>query len=77
MPKEKSPKKVVQNILQIKEGSLIEIKPNGKYLLIMPTDAHVKDISIAISQFFDPTPVFVLAANDVNSIKIAELVEGK
>lgn len=53
----------------------ISIKKNGKYLVILPKDAQIEKISVALAKFFNPTPVFILSANDVNDIKIAELLQ--
>jgi len=55
----------------------IPIKKNGKYLVILPKDANIKAIAPALATFFNPTPVFVLAVNDVTDVKIAELLEEK
>ncbi len=61
--------------VEIVKAKVFEINPKGKYLLIMPVDADLKRIAPALSEFFKPTPVFVLAAQDVNDIKITELIE--
>lgn len=71
MPKTKEEVRVT-----IEKGNLYEINPKGKYLLILPKDANIQLISSAISEFFKPAQVFVLAANDLTEIKIAELVTG-
>lgn len=61
--------------IEIKKANVFELKPEGKYLLILPKDAKVKEISSAIGRFFEPAKVFVLAVNNVTEIKIAELLE--
>ena len=61
----------------IEKGTVIPIKEGGKYLLILPKDANIKEISKAIAKFFAPTPVFVLAVNEVTDIKIAQLLSGE
>ena len=60
----------------LEKANLYEINPNGRYLIVMPKDANLRTISEAISAFFQPAKVFVLAVNDVTEIKIAELVAG-
>lgn len=65
--------------LQLAEAvpmKVLEIKENGKYLMILPKDARIKEIAEALQEFYSPTKFFCLAVNDVNDIKIAELVEG-
>jgi len=52
----------------------IPIKKDGKYLVILPKDANIKQISQALAKFFAPVPVFCLAVNDVTDVKIAELL---
>ncbi len=52
-----------------------KFKANGKYLIVMPKDAKLDKIAPAIGRFFEPAKVFVLAVNEVNSIKITELLE--
>lgn len=63
--------------VSLEKANLYEINPQGKYLIVMPKDANLRLISEAISTFFEPAKVFVLAVNDVTEIKIAELVAGK
>lgn len=61
----------------IEPSKAFKIDKKGKYLLILPKDAKLKALAPAIGKFFAPAPVFVLAVNDVNDIKIAELLEEK
>lgn len=70
----KSKEKIEVHIIPSKT---FEIKPGHKYLMIMPKDAQLNKIAKAISNYFDPVPVFLLAVNDVNEIKIAELLKRK
>jgi len=69
MPKPKSQ-------IQIVPAKAFRLKKGSKYLLILPVDAKTSTIAPAIAKFFgDDTPVFVLAAQDVNEIKLAELMK--
>jgi DNA mismatch repair protein MutH len=61
--------------LIIEKGKAFKINKHGKYLLVMPSHANVNALAPAIAKFFDPVPVFVLAVNDVNDVKLTELVE--
>lgn len=63
-----------KQIVEITKGNLFEINPKGKYLIIFPKDAQIRQISEALGTFFKPAQVFCLAAQDVNSIKITELI---
>lgn len=59
----------------IEKGKAFKISSRSKYLLILPNDAKIKELAPAVAKFFEPTPVFVLVAKDVNQIKLAELIE--
>ena len=63
------------NKLIIEKGKAFKISSKSKYLLIMPETANVATLAPALAKFFEPTPVFVLAAKDVSQIKLAELIE--
>jgi hypothetical protein len=59
----------------IEKGKAFKINKHGKYLLVMPRDAKLDKLAPAIAKFFDPVPVFVLAVNDIDDIKLTELIE--
>lgn len=76
--KTKNPQKKDEAIqIQVMSASIINIKPGGKYLLVLPKDAQINKIAPAVAKFFDPIPVFVLAVNEVTDVKIAELLDGE
>ena len=66
-------KKTVINIIPAKT---FEIKPNSKYLLIMPENADLSsEFQSAVKSFFGDTKILVLASRDVNQIKLTELLQ--
>ena len=64
-------------MLQLQEGKIFKIEPTGKYLVIVPKDAEIKQLANALGTFMKPAKLFVLAVNQVSSIKIAELLENE
>lgn len=66
------PKKI--NI-ELVPAKAFQIKKNSKYLLIMPK-GYVQggEVGKAITAFFGSTKVLVLGPENVNEIKIAELL---
>ena len=64
-------------MLQLQEGKIFKIEPTGRYLIIVPEDAQIKQLASALGAFMEPAKLFVLAVNEVSSIKIAELIEGE
>lgn len=59
----------------IEKGFVFEIKPNGKYLIIMQKTMNLKELSAALQAFFSPAKVMILGAEDVNQFKLTELLE--
>lgn len=72
-----SGKNKVAQVFQLSPGTVFEIKPNGRYLIILPENAELKYIEPAIKDLFGDAKVLVLAARDVSQIKIAELLNEK
>ena len=64
-------------MLQLQEGKIFKIESTGRYLIIVPKDAEIKQLASALGTFMKPAKLFVLAVNDVNDIKIAELLENE
>lgn len=64
-----------KTIIQVAEGKVFEIKPNGKYLLILPQLNVNSDLNAALLKFFGKKQVLAVAVDDVNEVKIAELLE--
>ena len=64
-------------MLQLQEGKIFKIESTGRYLVIVPKDAQIKQLASALGTFMKPAKLFVLAVNEVSSIKIAELIEGE
>ena len=62
-------------MLQLQEGKIFNIESSGKYLVIVPKDAQIKELANALGKFMKPAKLFVLAVNEVSDIKIAELLE--
>lgn len=56
-------------------AKVLKINPKSKYLMIFPVGADLVKIAPALQAFFSPTTLFVLGAQDVNSLKITELIE--
>ena len=67
----------ILKMLQLQEGKIFKIKSTGRYLVIVPEDAEIKRLASALGTFMKPAKLFILAVNDVSSIKIAELIEGE
>ena len=63
--------------MKLNKAKVLEIKKDGRYLLIMPKDSQLTKIAPAIEKLFGKSKVLVLAVNDVNEIKIAELLKEK
>lgn len=62
--------------VKIIPATTLPIIEGRKYLLIVPSAELSAELGTAIQTFFgEKTPVFVIGAKDVNSVKIAELVE--
>lgn len=63
--------------IQIIPAKTFEIKKDHKYLIIMPTapENDFKDLQPAIANFFGSTKVLVIAAKDIDKIKVAEYME--
>ena len=74
--REKSNKKSVGEITQVNvvPTKAFEIKPNHKYLMIMPKDAQLNQFANAFKVFAPNSPIFILAVNDINQVKLAELM---
>lgn len=64
-------------MLQLQEGKIFKIESTGRYLVIVPEDAEIKQLANALGTFMKPAKLFVLAVNEVSSIKIAEIIEGE
>ena len=62
-------------MLQLQEGKIFNIESTGKYLVIVPKDAQIKELAKALGTFMKPAKLFILAVNEVSDIKIAELIE--
>ncbi len=57
------------------KGTIFELEGKKRYLVILPKNAEIKQLGEELGRFFHPCPVFVLAVNDVNDVKIAELID--
>ena len=66
--------------VQLSPGTVFEIKPNGKYFVILDRGNYqpegLADLNIALKEFFGETKFLAILAKDLNSIKIAEMMEG-
>lgn len=61
--------------VELISGTVFEFKKGHKYLLVMPSSSNIEKLAPALRRFFGDTPVFILTANQVNDVKIAELME--
>lgn len=66
------PKKIELEVIQAKT---LELKPGHKYLMIMPVDASLRELQEAMAKWAPEVKIFVLAANDVSDIRIAEILK--
>ena len=57
------------------KGTIFELEGKKRYLVILPKNAEIKLLGEELGRFFYPCPVFCLAVNDVDDVKIAELIE--
>ena len=64
-------------MLQLQEGKIFKIESTGRYLVIVPKDAEIKQLANALGRFMKPSKLFVLAVDQVSDIKIAELLENE
>lgn len=67
--------------IEIVKAKGFEIKPKGKYLIILDrADAgHQNDLvefNERLSELFGKTKVLAIFLKDMNNVKIAELIEG-
>lgn len=62
-------------VISLETGKVFQINPKSKYLIIFPAHAKLQEVAVAIEKYFDPTPVFILGAQDINAIKITEILE--
>ena len=70
------PKKIE---LEIAKASTLELKPGHKYIMIFPKDAKLQELQQGLHALIGDTDIqiFMLAVNDVNQYKIAELMQEK
>lgn len=68
-------KKTTKIRLEIIQARALELKPGHKYLMIMPKDSKVIELQDALKKYLPDVGIFVLAVNDVNDIKLAELIK--
>lgn len=65
--------------VQLIPGTVFEIKPTGKYLLIFDRENYnpsgLKDFNVALKEFFGETKILAIFAKDLQRIKIAEIME--
>lgn len=62
-------------VISLETGKVFQVKKDHKYLIIFPAHAKLQEVGIALEKFFDPAPVFILGAQDINAIKITEILE--
>lgn len=65
--------------IEIVKGTAFELKPDGKYLLIVNRKdvdkGDLKQLDPALKAFFGETKVMAIFADQMTDIKIAELLE--
>lgn len=63
--------------IEILQANTVKFEKGSKYLLILPVINNADEVTKALQTFLGTeTQVFVIAAKDVNAVKIAELVGG-
>lgn len=78
MNKTSSKKKAVKEPqVMLYPGKVFEMKDDAKYLLIFPATDHgdLASLNKILGKFFGDKKVLALFVNDVNDVKIAELLE--
>lgn len=77
MSKSVSKKKTPLPQVTLQEGKIFELKENAKYLLVFPTveKGDLEGLNDVLSKFFGEKKVIALFVNDINDVKIAELLE--
>ena len=66
--------------LIIEKGKAFKINPKSKYLLVFDKadagdDASLTQLNQALKHLFGETKVLAIFAKDINSVKLAEIVE--
>lgn len=64
----------------IEKAKAFKINPKGRYLLIFDKadagdDASLTQLNQALTNLFSPAKVLAIFAKDIDSVKVAELVE--
>jgi late competence protein required for DNA uptake (superfamily II DNA/RNA helicase) len=63
--------------IEVVSANVLKFEKGSKYLLILPVIRNAEEVTAALQRFLGTeTQVFVIAAKDVNAVKIAELIGG-